>query len=458
MATITETLKWLVTADSSSAIAGFEKAGSAADKELGKAESKLDKVGGNLAKTGAGAMAFAGIAGAALFKASGSFEDLAISSGKFSDTTGVSVQQASRWKEVTGDIGIGSDVLESSLNKMNKTLGATPEAFANAGVAIAKTKDGATDVNETFLNVVDRLNSIQDPAARAALATQLLGKGWTGMSELIAQGSDGLRKSLDAVSGAKTIDEKELAKAKEFRGALDNMHDSLEDIVLSIGQGAAPAIATLATNIGTAVGWVSKLDAVSGGAAGSVAATGVAILGTAGAVSFMSGKVIQLRDHLKDASAAVVGVGTVASLALFAMSQRASQAAKELAFMTAAAKDLSRATDEMAMKDVAKALAEGIQAGKSAADTYKLLAETNLEGTKRALELARAYGATKEQIDGLTKAIADEDAARQRSTKTTSDYADSADGASESIGKTTEQVKAEAEAEEGSGEGRRRRS
>ena len=66
MATMTERLAFLISANADSAIRAFEKTSNSAEKELGKAEKKIDKVGGSLSKFGAGAMAFAGVAGAAL--------------------------------------------------------------------------------------------------------------------------------------------------------------------------------------------------------------------------------------------------------------------------------------------------------------------------------------------------------------------------------------------------------
>ena len=198
----------------------------------------------NAVKANAGNFAMA--AGAALVgfaaKSVGAFQDLAISSGKFADATGLSVEEASRFIEVGGDIGIEAGTIETSIGKMNKVLGATPKVFQELGVEIAKTGTGATDVNQTFLNVIDRLNAIKDPAQRAAAASQLLGKGWQSMAELIALGSDELSKSLSQVSDAKIIDEGELKRARDFRAALDTMNDKVQDLSLALGEELIPSL------------------------------------------------------------------------------------------------------------------------------------------------------------------------------------------------------------------------
>lgn len=321
MASMAEKLQFIITADPDQAIKAFQKTGDVAEKEMRRAKSELDATGARLTKFGAGALAAAGIAGAALFKAAGSFEDLAISSGKFADASGLAVDQASRWREVAGDLSIDSGVLESSLNKMNKTAGGSPKVFKDLGVEIAKTATGATDVNGTFLNVVDRLNGIKDPAERASVATQLLGKNWTGMADLIATGSGSLKTALAGVGDAQVISPEELAKAEEYRAAMDSLGDSLKGIALDLGQGVMPMVSSVAGVIEGAVSAFGSLNAVTGGAAGALLGIGTATLGVAGAMSLGIGQAIKMRSNFASlgpaASSAAVGVG-VLSAALIA--------------------------------------------------------------------------------------------------------------------------------------------
>jgi hypothetical protein len=206
------------------------------------------KAGSNAAlgavKANAGAFALA--AGTAIvgFAAKGvtAFQELALASGELADATGLSVEEASRFIEVGGLLGYEVEQVRSVIEKMNKQMGLTPQYFADARVEIARTEGGAADVSETFLNVVDRLNEIKDPAERAATASKLLGKGWTGMAEVIAMGSDKLRKSLAEVSDSQVIDKDELKKAKDFRFAMDELNDELGDMALELGESLIPAL------------------------------------------------------------------------------------------------------------------------------------------------------------------------------------------------------------------------
>ena len=199
------------------------------------------KAGGNAAlsavKANAGNLALVGGAAIAGFavKAIGQFQDLALSSGKFADATGLTVEEASRFIEVGGDLGIEAETIQTAIGKMNKTLGASPELFKELGVDVVRTDSGLVDVNATFLNVIDRLNKIKDPALRAQTAAKLLGKGWQSMAQLINLGSDEIERSLNAVSGAQVISDEELKKAKEYRDTMDDLGDLWSGFVTDAG-------------------------------------------------------------------------------------------------------------------------------------------------------------------------------------------------------------------------------
>ena len=135
---------------------------------------------------------------------------------------------------------------------MNKVLGTSPELFKTLGIEVAKTRDGSTDVNETFLNVIERLKGIKDPAEKARVATQLLGKGWQSMAELINTGSTELTASLRSVSNQQVISAEELQKAKDYRDATNDLGDAWTKLKYSAGQDLIPLVTGI-VKVGTAI-------------------------------------------------------------------------------------------------------------------------------------------------------------------------------------------------------------
>jgi len=238
------------------AFANFKTDVGAATGAMGKF-----KAGGNAAlnavKANAGtfAMAAGGAIASFAVKAVGDFQTLALESSKFADATGLSVEEASRWKEVGDDIGIGAESIQGAIGKMNRTLGTSPELFAELGVDIVKTDTGLTDVNGTFLAVISRLKGIKDPAERARVAAQLLGKGWAEMSQFVEMGASELSKALGDVSDGKVIDAEEVKKAKEFRDVMDNLNEKVEALSLTLGETLVPVL----SDVGELVGAITSV-------------------------------------------------------------------------------------------------------------------------------------------------------------------------------------------------------
>jgi hypothetical protein len=239
----------------------FKTAVSDAEGGLGKFKAGAGSIMNSVADN-AGTFAIAGAAAFGAFALSGikAFSDLALESGKFADATGLAVEDASRWKEVGGDIGINTETLQTGIGKMNKVLGTSPKLFQTLGIEVKKTKDGATDVNGTFLNVIERLKGIKDPAEKAQVATQLLGKGWQSMAELINVGSVELTNSLRSVSNEQVISADELRKAREYRASMDNLGDSVQKLKLAAGQDLIPILAAGASGLATAINAFSSED------------------------------------------------------------------------------------------------------------------------------------------------------------------------------------------------------
>lgn len=255
-------------------------------KELGGLDAKVGKLSGafGLSNAKAGALSAAmGVGGGGLaagltavgvgvVSAVNKFKDLAIQSDKLADATGLTVEQSSRWIEVAGDMGVSAGSLETALGKMAKTLGGSPELFDRYGVAIARAKDGSVDMNATFLNVVDTLNAIPDPARRAKVASDLLGRGWQDVADLVAEGSAGLADSLAKVSDAKVITAEEVKDAEDYREATQELGDAFEDLVITLGQKLAPALSRIATRtaeiVEKAAPLIGLVDEVTQGVSG----------------------------------------------------------------------------------------------------------------------------------------------------------------------------------------------
>lgn len=252
----------VVTDGATKGLSNFRSAVAQADTTTGKfkagASSAFDTV-----KANAGVLAVSAGTALAAFgaKAVSAFQETAIEAGKFSDATGLAVEDASRWIEVAGDVGVSAQTIEGAFVKMNKSIAAGGPAVEKYGLSLIKAADGTADVNATMLNAIRTIGAIQDPTERATAAQEVFGRSYKEAAEIIFANADQVKAKLDQVSDAKVIDESELEKARRFREAMDNVQDVVEDLTLIIGEGMVPAlsdVAETATDIRNTFGSIPK--------------------------------------------------------------------------------------------------------------------------------------------------------------------------------------------------------
>ena len=227
----------VVSDKATASVRGFRQSVADADGVTGKF-----KVGAGAAfdSVKANAVGFAAAAGTALvgfgIRAASAFQSTALEAGKFADAAGISVEAASRWTEVAGDVGVEAGAVEGAIRKMNQGIAAGKPVFDEFGDSIVRGKDGAIDADASFQNLITRIGAIEDPTLRAQAAQEAFGKGYASVAELMEMSAGELKAALDGVSSSKIIDENELAKARDSRARIDELKDSFEDVELAVGE------------------------------------------------------------------------------------------------------------------------------------------------------------------------------------------------------------------------------
>jgi hypothetical protein len=252
----------------------------------------------------AGPLAVAAGAGAVAKAVQGmvtDFEDLALTANDFAQASGLGVEEASRWMEVAGDVGVNVTDLEGAINKMN--LAAGKGTLAKLGIEAGTTSD-------ELLASLQHLQAIPDSTQRATEGVAIFGKSWQKLAPLVESSQD-LRQALQDVSEGQAINPAEVQKAKEFRDAVDNLSDSWANFTLKVGEFAIGPITDGVEVVGNLAEAIGKLGTAGGGKGGidwGEVLGGNKLADITGGLKQASDGSLSLVDNMKGIGKATIGL------------------------------------------------------------------------------------------------------------------------------------------------------
>jgi len=314
MAALTEQLKFLISANADSAIRAFEKTGNAAEKELGKAENKMDKVGTQLTRFGAGAMAFAGIAGSALYSFAKDAEDAELQSRKLGNSI-----------DNSGKFAYGAqgrfEQLAKDIQKITTADGDAIIGMQSLLVQFGLTEDQITKITPLVVDLSQKMGVDMDTAAKAvaksATGSQTALKRMGIQVDYANTEGNKFDATMEALAG--TVGGFAEKEAETFSGKIDQLKISLGDLKEGIGAGVIDVFGVAiegASGLSTALGEINPEIQET---AGQILAVGTGVIGVAGSISFLAGSAIKMRDRFTDASGAINGFGKMAGGAAIAL-------------------------------------------------------------------------------------------------------------------------------------------
>ena len=178
--------------------------------------------------------------------------------------TGIAAQTLERWQPILQRTGLGVGQFAQAYKALSKDILAAQsgneaaiQKFEAMGLAIEDLGDTEAVINA----VADRIAALTNPAERAQLAVDLLGKGALKLIPALAGGSEGLRAGADmAERFGQTLDDVQRGRLLAFDDALDDMNSNWLGLKTQIALLALPALETLGTGIRGALEWFNSLS------------------------------------------------------------------------------------------------------------------------------------------------------------------------------------------------------
>lgn len=311
---ISERLRFVLEADVDDAIRGFEQVGKAAEEKLGRAETRIDKLGVGMTRAGAAMMAAGGLAAAGLVKAAQASGDLETELYKVdrifgesagtvrefaegaADTMGMSTRAAAAMAVELGRIGQKAGVAEGDLAGFSSewaTIVGDAAAFSGADPSEVIGAIGAATRGE-----YDSLERFGGTLTAAKVEAYALANG-------LATSKDEMTDAA-RVTAALALIQEDLSFAtgtlaeRNADGALEaqKLSAQWENLQAQLGEQALPILRDVLGGVGGLLGGVNDLNDATGGLVGTVATWGTGLLLAGGAVSTVVGKVMEMRESL----------------------------------------------------------------------------------------------------------------------------------------------------------------
>lgn len=316
-----ERLALLITADGQGAIREFTKVGQAAERELGGAENRADRLGSRMTTAGAVMMSASAVMAAGMWtvgKSAAALEQaVGGSEAVFKDSSGAIKAWAKGADQAAGLSEEAALRLTTRLGGALKGLGYEQEAAAQQSMELAQiAADLAATYGGTTADAVQALGAAYRGEFDPAEQFNLFLKQSTVDAKAVEMGLAKSTSQVDQYARAQATTALILEQSQDAQGQfareLDTTSGQLavataefENAKAQIGAGFLPVMAKAGEVAGSAASGIASADEATGGLLSTALGVGTVVLGAAGALSFLGGQAIKARDQFKSARDAV---------------------------------------------------------------------------------------------------------------------------------------------------------
>lgn len=251
-------LKAVISANAEGMIKAL-KTVNAATKDTRKYLSDVAKQAGSLGgKLGLPLAAVSGVLGgfslAAVKGAVTAFGEMGETIYKGSIRAGMSVEQYQRMKYVAEQAGVGVEMLEGSMGKLNRTVGEVgggknknaADLFKRLGINVRDANGHIKAGVDILPELADAFKRNQDPAVQARMGMALFGKKWQEIAPMLMEGGEGIAASLERMKRFKGVmSDEDINGAREFARSMRDAEFVLKGFQMTIAKNLAPVIKPL---------------------------------------------------------------------------------------------------------------------------------------------------------------------------------------------------------------------
>lgn len=213
----------------------------AADGMAGKAKVGISAIGTQLKQFGGQAL----LAGGAIavgfgVKAIQTVNETTLAVDKLATATGMSLEEASKWKGVGDEVGVALETIQSAAIRMNTAI--SNGSFTRLGLEAQYAADGTLNVNDTLVRTITTIGAMRSAEERNDAARRVFGRNFAEISRLMELSAADLYAKLESTPDWEITTEEDTKNAKEMQAALDAFGDAAGEVQYLLARGLTPAL------------------------------------------------------------------------------------------------------------------------------------------------------------------------------------------------------------------------
>lgn len=192
--------------------------------------------------------------------------------GELAEQLGVSTDALQAYQFAAGQAGVSSEQLEGGLSKLTRAIGEAADgnaqaidAFTRLGIGVLDAAGNVRGTEAVLADISDAIAKVENPAERARIAFEFLGRSGQRMVPLLAGGRDALREMEEQARRTGQVLDAELIKqADEASDALGAMAAQAQRLFQRLVAFAAPTVTAGLREINRLLGNESAGERTSG--------------------------------------------------------------------------------------------------------------------------------------------------------------------------------------------------
>lgn len=232
MASATETLRLIISGDSSQAVSAFKTL----EDQSSKSNKILGMTPGVATAVGAGLTAMGVAAGAAISKVTSSAVDYATQVSNVQRLTGLSAEESSKFAAVLSRYGVEGKKVGVVIKTLSTNIAGHSQELAKAGIATQNADGSNRSSMAVMRDLADYYSKAKDKTEAVALASKVLGRGYMDLLPVLAGGGAAIDKvTASAERNGMILSQGQVDAVRKFKAAQADLQETRRGTEIQMG-------------------------------------------------------------------------------------------------------------------------------------------------------------------------------------------------------------------------------